>query len=155
MTPNVELEPKPKEYQDKLNTLVEQFSSVLDDFKKYYVFTNKNPEVNEYQHFYLENKSQLQNLNKEVFLIRNDIETSIEKLNYIMTRMNGQLSSEKELKGELVKLVSNLKENENGAETMLVDTETTYSQQYILNVEIFCGIILVAYLVSKFFKDKN
>jgi hypothetical protein len=150
-----DLEPEPKEYKNKLNTIVQQFSSVLDDFKKYYVFTNKNPEVDEYQHFYLENKSQLQNFNKDVFLIRNDIEQNIKKLNYIVTRLNAKLSSEKELNKELVKLVDGLKQNDNGSSIMLYDTTYIYYQQYLLNIEMVIGILTLIYLLFVLFKKKS
>lgn len=150
-----DLEPEPKEYQNKLNTIVQQFSSVLDDFKKYYVFTNKNPEVDEYQHFYLENKSQLQHFNKDVFLIRNDIEQNIKKLNYIVTRLNAKLSSEKELNKELVKLVDGLKQNGNGSSIMLYDTTYIYYQQYLLNIEMVIGILTLIYLLFVLFQKKS
>jgi predicted RNase H-like nuclease (RuvC/YqgF family) len=155
MTIQDELEPKPKEYQYKINVLVEQFSSVLDDFKKYYVFTNKNPEVNEYQKFFLENKSQLDKLNKDVFLIRNDIETNITQLNHDMIRLNTNLSSEKELKDELTKLVDNLKDDESGSTVMLLDSNNIYNQKYLINVEIAFGIIIVGYLLFRVFKNKK
>jgi uncharacterized phage infection (PIP) family protein YhgE len=150
-----ELEPEPQEYQDALNTTVEQFLSVLDDFKKYYIFTNKNPEVDEYQNYYLENKSQLQNLNKDVFLIRNDIETKIAQLNYIITRLNSKLSSEKELKGELSKIVSNLKQDGNGSNIMLDETSFIYNNQYLLNIELLFGIFGTLYLLFFIFKNKK
>lgn len=155
MTIENELEPETANYQDKLNTIVQQFSSVLDDFKKYYVFTNKNPEVDEYQNFYLENESQLQHFNKEIFLIQNDIETDISRLNYIVSRLNSKLSSEKELKDELTKLVNNLKENESGSNIMLTDSKYIYSQKYLLNVELVFGIIILSYLLYNIFKNKK
>jgi hypothetical protein len=34
-------------YNEKLNNLKTEFFSVLEDFKKYYVYYNKNPEVNQ------------------------------------------------------------------------------------------------------------
>ena len=36
-------------FDEKINNIKTSFFSVLDDFKKYYVFYNKNPEVDEYQ----------------------------------------------------------------------------------------------------------
>lgn len=155
MTIENKLETKSKEYQDKINVFVEQFSSVLDDFKKYYVFTNKNPEVDEYQNFYLENKSHLENLNKEVFLVRNDIETDIKQLNNSMIRLNTNLSSEKELKDELTRLVDNLKDDETGSIVMLLDSTNIYKQKYLLNVELAFGIIMVGYLLFRIFKNKK
>ena len=151
----VELEPEPKEYQDKINTIVSKFSSVLDDFKKYYVFTNKNPEVQEYQNFYLENQSHLQNLNKDVFLIRNDIETKIQQLDFIVSRLNTNLSSEKELKTEFEKIVNNLTEDNNGSSIMLTDSGVIYNKQYLLNIEILFGIIMMIYFLFYIFKNKK
>jgi len=152
---NNELEPQANKYQDKLNTITEQFTSVLDDYKKYYVFSNKNPEVDEYQTYYLENKSQLQNLNKEVFLISNDIERNIEKLNYIVTRLNAKLSGEKELTSELKQLMRNLKESDNGASIMLDDTTAIYNKKYIQNCEIVLGSVIILYLLFVLFKKNG
>jgi len=152
---NIEFEPQSKKYQDKLTTIVDQFTSVLDDYKKYYVFTNKNPEVDEYQNFYLENKNQLQNLNKDVFLMSSDIEKSIQDLNYLVTRLNAKLSGEKELTGELAKLMQNLKQTNNGADTMLYDTTFLYNKKYMQNVELLFGIVTILGLLFTLFKKKH
>ena len=153
MTDN-KLEPESQKHQDKLNTITEQFNAVLDDYKKYYIFSNKNPEVDEYQNYYLENKSQLQNLNKDVFLISNDIESNIEKLNYIVTRLNAKLSGEKELTGELNQLLQHLNDTDNGATIMLYDTTYIYNKKYIQNIEIGIGGLIMIYLLFTTFTKK-
>jgi hypothetical protein len=61
------LEPEAQRYSAKLVVMKERFISILDDFKKYYVFSAKNPEVDEYHQHYLNSKSHLQTINKEVF----------------------------------------------------------------------------------------
>ena len=104
-----------EKYSEKINSISQQFFPVLDDFKQYYVFFNKNPEVNEYQQFYLNNKTQLQNLNKDIFTTTNDIEKDIEQLNQLMTRLNIKLSDEKDLQNELNKLITNIQNTENTA----------------------------------------
>ena len=40
--------PDPSTFKNNLITLNSQFPSMLDDFKKYYIFFNKNPDYNEY-----------------------------------------------------------------------------------------------------------
>ena len=40
-----------KQFEEKIDTIKTQFFSALDDFKKYYVYYNKNPEVNEFQNY--------------------------------------------------------------------------------------------------------
>ena len=56
-------------YNEKLDNLNSQFYNVLDDFKKYYVFFNKNPDYNDYVVAYANAKSQLQQINSEIFKI--------------------------------------------------------------------------------------
>ena len=42
------MNPEAKIYQEQINNKATSFLSALDDFKKYYVYYNKNPEVQEY-----------------------------------------------------------------------------------------------------------
>lgn len=149
------LQPEAKQYSDKIQNLSQQFFSVLDDFKKYYVFYNKNPEVSEYQQIYLNNKSQLQKLNKDVFVLTNDIEKDIERLNSVVTRINLKLGAEKELNGELFSMISNLQNNKNGSAVMLDDTTTIYNKQYYLNIEIFVGILIIIGISTNLFTTKK
>ena len=148
------LSPQSQRYSEKITATSQQFFAVLDDFKKYYVFFNKNPEVNEYQQFYLNNKTQLQNLNRDIFSVTNNIEKDIEQLSHLMTQMNAKLGSEKELDGELGKLATNLSNTGNGASIMLEDTTQIYAKQYYQNVEIFVGIIGISLLLASLLKKQ-
>ena len=69
-----------KSFNEKITNINSQFFSALDDFKKYYVYFNKNPEVNEFQNFYENSKGQLQTISKNLFVVTNAIDSSIEKL---------------------------------------------------------------------------
>ena len=69
-----------KQFEEKIDTIKTQFFSALDDFKKYYVYYNKNPEVDEFQNYYLNSKSQLQNMSRDLFLATNSIDKHIEQL---------------------------------------------------------------------------
>ena len=37
-----------KQFEEKINSINSSFLSALDDFKKYYIYYQKNPEVDEY-----------------------------------------------------------------------------------------------------------
>lgn len=143
------LEPEAKRYLAKLVVMKERFISILDEFKKYYIFSAKNPEVDEYHQHYLNSKSHLQKINKEVFTTTNDIEHNIAKLNKIVMRLNAKLGSEKELDGELVTLINKLRNTQNGSETMLDDSVEIYNKQYYYNLELFIGILLLIAMLSK------
>lgn len=155
MSPANELEPQSQAYSEKLNNLSQTFLSVLDDFKKYYVFYNKNPEVDEYQQYFENNKSQLQNINKDVFETSKNLGLSIEKINDELIRLNVQLESEKNLKTELKTIVDNLYDTNRGAKTMNEDATVEYTNQYYKNVEIFVGSIVLLGLIAIFNKSKS
>lgn len=143
-----------KQFDEKIKTIKSQFFSSLDNFKKYYVYYNKNPEVNEFQNFYSTSIGQLQSLSREMFLTTNNIDKSIEDLDKQMSSVSLQLNDEKNLNKELVALISNLEKTKNGSEILIKDSKTKYNDQYYKNVEIFIGLLIVSGLLSVLFKKK-
>ena len=137
--------------KEKINSIKTQFFSALDDFKKYYVYYNKNPEVNEFQNYYSDSKSQLQNISKELVTTTNNINKSIELLNGNMVDINAQLVYEKKLNGELTKTISNLKNTQNGSEILIDDSKHNYNLQYYYNIELFVGILIIGGALTKMF----
>ena len=85
------------QFDEKINTIKSQFFSSLDDFKKYYVYYNKNPEVNEFQNYYVNSKGQLQTMSRDLFLITNNIDKNIDILDKQMSSISDQLDDEKKL----------------------------------------------------------
>jgi len=139
----------PKVIEDKINSLQSNFLSVLDDFKKYYVYYNKNPEVDEFQNYYLQSKSQLQKLSKDVYLISEECKKNIDILNSKIISNNDKLSKEKDLNNKLSIAVAKLNNTNNSSEILIDDSKDAYNKQYIVNWEIFIGILLVGYTLKK------
>ena len=129
-------------FDEKINNIKTSFFSVLDDFKKYYVFYNKNPEVDEYQNFYSNSKGQLQQLNSDIFLVTNDIQQKIQELDSTMKITSIKLESEKKLNDELLKLINNIQTTQDGSEIMINDAKEEYNLQYYKNWELVIGIIV-------------
>ena len=143
------------QFNEKINTIKSQFFSALDDFKKYYVYYHKNPEVDEYQNFFSNSKSQLQSMSRDLFLTTNNIDKNIENLDNKMVSISEQLDDEKKLNKEMMKLIANLENTQNGSEILIDESKTKYNEQYLKNWEIFIGIILVSALIGKLFKNNT
>jgi hypothetical protein len=141
-----------KQFEEKIDTIKTQFFSALDDFKKYYVYYNKNPEVDEFQNYYLNSKSQLQNMSRDLFLATNSIDKNIEQLDTQMAGVSVKLEAEKKLNGELMKILSNLENTQTGSEILIDNSKDIYNAQYYNNWEIFFGILIVSGLLVKLFK---
>ena len=105
---NYIMNPHANKFNEKIKTIKGSFFSALDDFKKYYVYYNKNPEVDEFQNFFANSKGQLQNLNSEIFLVTNNIQKKIHDLDTEMQMISHKLNDEKDVNGELLKLIQKI-----------------------------------------------
>jgi len=137
------------QFNEQINNIKSQFFSALDDFTKYYVYYNKNPEVNEFQNYYANSKSQLQTMSKDLFLTTNNIDKNIEFLDNEMLQISIKLENEKKLNKEMIELINNLQNTQNGSEILIDDSKTKYNLQYYTNVEIFIGILILTGFLTK------
>jgi len=144
-----------KTFDEKITNINSQFFSALDDFKKYYVYFNKNPEVNEFQNFYENSKGQLQTISKNLFVVTNDIDSSIEKLDNKMSSISVKLEDEKNLNKEMMDILTNLQNTQNGSEILIDDSKTKYNEQYYKNIQIIVGIFIVSGLLASLFKKNK
>ena len=136
MTTN-EIPNKSQQFDEKINNIEKQFFSALDDFKKYYVYYNKNPEVNEFQNYYVNSKGQLQSMSKDLFITTNDINKNIEILDNQMKEVSNKLNKEKKIYDESMKLLGNLQNTKNGSEILINDSKEEYNKQYYYKLQIY------------------
>lgn len=147
-----EIPNKSQQFDEKINNIEKQFFSALDDFKKYYVYYNKNPEVNEFQNYFLNSKSQLQSMSKDLFLTTNDISKNIEILDNQMKDTPVKLNDEKKIYDELMNTLGNLQNTKDGSEILINDSKEEYNKQYYYNFELIGGILIVGVILGTFFK---
>jgi methyl-accepting chemotaxis protein len=149
------MNPEENIFDEKIKGIENSFFSALDDFKKYYVYYNKNPEVNEYQNFFNTSITQLQGLNSDIFLITNNIQKKIQDLNIEMKAVSNNLNNEKELNSELLSLINNIQTTEDGSSIMISDAKEEYNRQYYKNWELFIGIVVFVGITIKMLKKSN
>lgn len=140
------------QFGEKIDSIQSSFFSALSDFQKYYVYFNKNPEVNEFQNFYVNSKSQLQSLNKDLLSTTNKINETIQNIDKDMSKISAQLEEEKRISDDLAVTLQNYENTQNGSEILIGDSKEMYNTQYYYNWEIFIGIFLVSGLLVKGFK---
>jgi hypothetical protein len=149
------MEPQAKQFDEKINSINSSFFSALDDYEKYYVYYNKNPEVNEFQNYYANSKGQIQNISRDLFLTTNNIDKNIEDLNTKMEAVSLKLQDEKKLNSELMKIISNLTNTKSGSELLIDDSKEEYNTQYYNNWELIIGIFIVGGLLITKFRSKQ
>jgi len=142
---------KPPIFLAQINTLKEKLPSILDDFIKYYIFYNKNPEYNEYQQMFENIKGNLQNINSELFMTSNNIEKGIETINDRLQKINALIAKEKMKNRQLKRKLGIVEKTYNGSDELISDYKEMYNLDYLKNFALFYGIIILGgILVSKF-----
>ena len=136
-------------YDEKIDDVQSQFMSALDDYKKYFVYFNKNPEVDEFENYYSNSKSQLQSMSKQILSITNEINNEIDQLNDEMKSVSVQLDKEKTTFLKLSKLDHHFENTQNGSEILIDDVKHNYNVQYRHNWELFLGVIMIGGFLYK------
>ena len=138
-----------KQYDEQIKSKKSSFLPALDEFKKYYVYYNKNPEVEDYNTHYLNAKEQLQTLSSSVFEITNAIQRKIDEKNKAIDGIAGKLNTQRELSTKLEDIIKSLNGVKAGSSVMIDDSKNEYRFQFYKNSEMFIGIVLLlALLVS-------
>lgn len=150
-----ELMPGFKLNEEKIKALQSGFFSALDDFKKYYVYYNKNPEVDEFLNFYTNSKGQLQNFSRDIYLASSSIDKTIEELDKEMGVNNQRIKAEKKLNEEMLSVMDNLQETKNGSVILIGDSKDDYNNQYYKNLFIIIGTAIVGGSLAYIFKKKD
>ena len=127
---------------EKLSQLIDTFFSILDDFMKYYVFYNKNPDYEEYSNLYYEKKNQIQQINTELFKLKNSIENETQKINNNVFIINEELEKQKIKNKKLKEMLKNIKKVNNGSDELIDDYKEIYKLNYIYNIAMFLGIVI-------------
>jgi len=141
-------------YNEQLATLNSQFNSILDDYKKYYIFSNKNPEYQDYVNAFSSAKTTIQSINAQVFKISSDVESKLSALLQNATNINMQIEDEKNTNAKLKERLNLIKTNVNGSSIMISNYKELYKQQYMNNFALFFGSIFTSYIIFKVYIKK-
>jgi uncharacterized coiled-coil DUF342 family protein len=143
---------KTTQFTDKLQTLQSQLPSILEDFKKYYVFYNKNPEYPEYQQLFQNIKGNLNSVNAELFTLSNDVQSNTDKLNDSFSNIDTLIKTAKEKNTRLKKALGIVEHKNNAAYEMITDYKQMYDNGYLRNWALFLSILVVGAGIGKVYK---
>ena len=145
----------PKKFTQKVQTLQEQMPHILDDFKKYFILYNKDPNYPEYQNMFENVKTNLNTLSSTLFITSNDVDSNTDKVNSIFLKLNGLIMKEKKMNRELKRKLGIIEENGNSSEELIVDYSEMYNMGYLRNWGLFLSILVVGLCISKVYKPPS
>jgi len=146
---------KPEEFVNKLTVLQQQLPAILDDFEKYYVFYNKNPEYDEYQQMFNNIKNNLTNINSSMFLLSNDVQSSIDELNKKLIELNLLITQEKIKNKKLQSGLGFIEDKNNAATELISDYKKIYDNGYLHNWSLFFSILIAIFAIKKIYSSNK
>jgi hypothetical protein len=138
----------PLEFKEKVESLKQQLPSILEDFKKYYIFYNKNPEYPEYQQMFENIKSNLNKISSQLFVLSNEVETGTDDLNQKLFALDILINIEKKKNRELKKKLGIIGHKNNATSEMIDNYEEIYESQYLRNWALFFSIIFAGLTIK-------
>jgi hypothetical protein len=145
--------PNPEQFTDNLNALQQKIGPILEDFQKYYVFYNKNPEYPDYQSMFDKVKGQITQVCSDLFTLENNVDTNINKINKSLAALNVLIKKEKKKNRELKRKLG-IAETENNAASELIDNyKEMYEESYLRNWGLGISILFAGLIISKVYKS--
>jgi hypothetical protein len=143
---------KPNTIINKIHTLHQQLPHILDDFKKYYVFYNKNPNYPEYSQMFENIKSNLNTINSNLFTLSNSIDVNTQKVSRKMFQLNVLIKKEKSINRKLKRKSGFIEQQIDSVDEMISDYTQIYDEGYLRNWALFLSIIASGVIMSVVYK---
>ena len=145
----------PKRMIELLQTLQEQMPHILDDFKKYFVLYNKDPNYPEYQNMFETVKSNLTTLSSSLFMVSNEVDSNTDKISDVFNRLDILIKKEKKVNIMLKRRLGIVEQKANSTDEMIDNYSEVYDIGYLRNWGLFISIFLAGLCISKVFKQQN
>jgi hypothetical protein len=143
---------KPVKFTQKLETLKSQLPSILDDFKKYYVFYNKNSEYPEYEQMFQNIKGHLNTVNSDLFSLSNNVQINTDEINKKLFSLNTLIKQEKKRNRELKTKLGIVEHKNNASTELITDYKEIYGYDYLRNWGLFLSILVAVFTITQVFK---
>ena len=144
----------PEKFSQKLESLKQQLPPILDDYKKYYVFYNKNPDYNEYQQAFDRIQGNLNQLNSDLFMLSNSVQSETDDVNKYLNQLNVLINIEKSIRTDLKKQLGNVESDNNATTEMIDNYKEMYNNGYLRNWGLLLSIVLAGFAISKVYSSK-
>ena len=122
------------DYLNQIQIIQEKLPSLLDDFKKYYVFYSKNPTFNEYQSIFDNLQLNLKDIENQLIKISNSTDIHIFEVANKLLEINKLIEKEKSLNKKLKSEESQNSNKYNGSKELISNYKEIYNRQYLMNI---------------------
>jgi hypothetical protein len=142
---------KPELFTEKVDTLQQQLQPILDDFQKYFVLYNRDPNYPEYETMFNNIKQNLNSTGSSLFMISNDVDANIDNINKEFKKLDILITKERNENRELKRKLNIIEKEVHGSKELIDDYNEMYDLDYLRNWGLFLSSIVVGLSISKMF----
>ncbi len=142
---------KPQSFKEKTKTLQEQLPPILDDFNKYFVLYNKDPNNPEFENMFNNIKQNLNAISSSLFMVSNDIDVNIDNVNQTFKKLDIGLSKERKKNRELRRKLGLVEDEYNSSKALINNYNEIYDMDYVRNWGLVLSTVAVGVYISKNF----
>jgi len=140
---------KNKVFLDKLNEVDQRFYLLLEDYKRYYIAHNLDKDSSDLESAFLREVNMLEDNKKNVFLLKNDVQSSLDKERKTIKELEKILKQERKQLKINTKKEESLQGLDSAALQMLDDKNVAYNKRLITIFNVVIGIIATGVLIYK------
>lgn len=146
---------QPAKITEEIVQIQSSRDTLLPQLKIKFVAFKQNENDDELENAYEAIKTQLTNLNAQIYLISGKIDLSSEEINKRLLCLNKLIIEEKKINQNLKFRLGKTEKEKNAANEMIYDYKNIYEKGYLRNWGLFLSIILVIILTKKIFPNKK
>ena len=143
--------PSTHKITEDLTTLKEQLPSILDDYEKYYVFYNRNPEYEEYKRMFDNINSNIESSKSKLNIIANETDKNTEILNKMLNELDKHIQIEKKNNNIFKRKLGIVESTNSGSNEMISNYKDMYKIEYNTNWGLFISIIIALATITNVF----
>jgi len=139
-------------YIEEISQLNSGMNILLEQFKKIYIVSKMNPDIQEYQQQYANIISSINNIQSELFTKSNDVQVNIDSISQKMLLLNVLIEKEKVKNRSLKRKLGIIDHNNNAAIEMIDNYKQIYNMNYLRNWALFLSSVICIITIGNVYK---
>jgi hypothetical protein len=135
----------PSHFKDLRRELTQRYNIIIDEVVKTYPSYKANPQFNNYEDTYKKNISNLEKLQTEIFLLKNNLNKSTTELQKDIKEIDDKIYLLEEENIKLRDELALLTNSDNAAHGRLTDSRTLYNQKLVSNYLLLSFLMYAVY----------
>lgn len=140
--------------RQNLESIQSQIGSILNEYREYYILTNKEPDNEEYNSYYQTASNNIEQLKNRLFEIKNRIERNNSRLSGNLNVINRKINNARQNNNYLKNGINYTDDEYNASEEMIENFVDIYNLMYMKNFSLFIGVIGLGLFMSKNFSKE-